>query len=631
MEESLKSNVSDPTIELMQSVYLDACMKCPAENVSDVRDLKTIRSRVKMEGISFLTITLPSFSKTFEKCLEKGFVDPTDFPGFRKSGAIPAFLRGMLGRLFDHETGRLYEEVPHAPVFVEAVRQVCLLFKKIELPCSALREREALENFTQVEHLNEVFTLDPPERDRFLYLSDLLWGSVLGDIHPSALIPRHGPGATAESISGNQKYDWRRWHERLEPYFPFLSYAYSVFAAGEDSFEKVTFVQPEQEQPVKVTLVPKTLKGPRVIAIEPVCNQYTQQAIQSALYARIEHSKLMHGRVNFTRQSINQRLALKASRTGRRTTIDLSDASDRVPFDLAIQMFRSNPDLQGAVEACRSTRAVLPNGRVIGPLKKFASMGSALCFPVEAMYFYTICVKALLDSKNLPYDMRHIRRACRRVYVYGDDIIVPTDQAGVVLDYLQRYNCKVNLGKTFKTGKFRESCGMDAYDGERVTPVYLRQTAPENKQQAGKLISWVATANLFYLKGYWRTASLMFCTCEKILGPLPYVSLESTALGRVSYLGYVSAHGWIRKTQTFSVKAWVPRAVYRSDRIDGYPALQKCLLSLERRSPTPRRSAFDILLDRQRGLVPESVDKKHLERTARRGAVTLKLRWVPAT
>jgi len=623
----LKSDVSD-LLEVLHAVYLDACSKCPAVS-PDLRDWKTIQSRVKGQGLSFLTITLPSFCKDFEKSLADGFISPTSFEYFRKTGSIPAFLQGLIGKLFDRETGRLHEEIPYAPTLVEAVRQICLLFKKVGLPCSHTRTQNAIENFVQVERDFQLSYTAGTDLSAFAAVSDVLWAPMLSNISDSDLVPKHGPGATAEHISGNGKYVWQYWYERLDQYFPFYDYAYSLsaFVDSEEVIKKVTFVQRDDESPVRVITVPKTLKSPRIIAIEPVCMQYAQQSIQSVLYERIESDRLVAGHVNFTDQSINQRLALLSSQDGRFATIDLNDASDRVPLSVVSLMFRSNPWLWDCIEACRSDSAKLPDGRLIGPLKKFASMGSALCFPVESMYFYTICVVALLRSRNLPINIHSIREVRKDVYVYGDDLIVPTTEAGTVLDHLQRFNCKVNNSKTFFSGKFRESCGVDAYDGVEVTPTYLRHLRPKNRQQARELISWVATANHFARRGYYRTASLMFCTCETILGPLPDVASDSSCLGRISFTGFHLPKRRVNgQIQAFEYLAWVPSTVYRSDEIDGYPALTKCLLRLENGNSGP---TTDTSLFRWSTTEVSSVDHRHLERTAQRGAVTLKRRWVP--
>ncbi|DAD51328.1 RNA-directed RNA polymerase [ssRNA phage Gephyllon.3_6] len=632
----MKSNVSDH-LEMMHAVYSDACIKCTAE-VSDLRDLETIRSRVEKEGFSFLTITLPNFCKDFERSLEIGYIDPSFFRGFPlirkngKSGAIPAFLQGMLGQLFNRETGRLNDETHDSPTVVESIRQVCLVFKKVEMPCTPERDNKAIASFIDVEHANSDFTAPEDSLPIFESVSYVLWADMLADLCLHKLVPKHGPGATAEHISGNGKYVWREWYERLEPYFPFFDNALSISAyEDKEALELVTFCTEEQERPVKVTLVPKTLKAPRIIAIEPVCMQYAQQAIRSFLYEKIESSVLTSGHVNFRDQTANQKLALISSKTGRYATIDLSDASDRVPWSMVKVMFASSPDFLGAVEACRSTGALLPDGRVIRPLHKFASMGSALCFPVESMYFYTLCVVALLRKRKLPVTRRNVIDVKDDIHVYGDDIIVPTNDADAVLSILQQYNCKVNLNKSFWTGKFRESCGVDAYMGLPVTPVYIRQMRPKNWLQAKEIISWVATANLFYRKGYWRTASLMFCTIESIVGSLPYVSERSPALGRISFMGYRSISKWNSDLFSWETKGLVPTPVYSCDNIDGYSALQKCLLLLEHRSPSMDEpvSAFEQGQGRQ-DIHVAAQDLKHLERSVRRGAVTLKRRGVPA-
>ena len=612
----MKSHESDQA-SLAICIYKDAVAKCVAVQ-SSLRDIKTLTSRVKDEGLSFLTITLPIFGKDFERSLADGQIDPTAFRGFRKSGAIPAFLQGMLGRVFNRITGRILSDEAIDISCIEGIRQVAYAFKKLEMDCTPKRVLSAMDSFAETEHVLTTAKVTGEALDDFVQVSNILW-SGLKDINVFDLIPRHGPGATVEGVSGNQKFQWQCWHERLEPYFPFLGTAHLVSSYGEKEFEDVTFVSSEMELPVKVTPVPKTLKGPRVIAIEPCCMQYAQQAVRRELYARIERMRFSAGHVNFTDQSINRNLAMMSSKDGRLATIDLSDASDRVLFDLAIRMFDCNPDLQDAIVACRSTRAKLPDGRIIGPLAKFASMGSALCFPVESMYFYTICVAALLREQNLPVTSRNCFIVSRDVYVYGDDIIIPSRWATSVVDHLQKYYCKVNMLKSYWNGKFRESCGMDAYDGVEVTPTYIRHGHPSSRRQASELVSWVKTANLFAKKGYYLTSSYMFNVCERYLGKLPEVSETSPALGRISSHPIASLR-YNRLIQAYEIRAWVASPIYRTDELGGYGALMKSLLNLRN-----RRESKNYILD-----PIEVVDSKNLERSARHGAVALKRRWVSA-
>jgi len=610
----MKSDESD-LLEVVRVIVIDGYAQCAA-NVSFKRDLKTIRSRVKDEGLSFLTITLPNFARDLEQALAVGRILPEHFRMFRKYRAIPVFLQGMLARIFDLETGRLYDEFNSAtdtPTFIGAIRQICLAFKKVEIGCTPAREAAAVVNFANIESSFSDFGLPTEDLAHFELVSSVLWGNMLHKLSCSMFTPRHGPGATADRISGNQKYIWRRWHSRLEPYFH-LDEAGVITSDVERELERVTIVPPEQEQPVRVTLVPKTLKGPRIIAIEPHCMQYAQQGIRDVLYDVIESDSRLSGKLNFTDQSINQSLAMSGSSDGQLATVDLSDASDRVPLSLAKIMFNSNPDLWDAINACRSTHAELPDGTVLGPLKKFASMGSALCFPIEAMYFYTICVMALLGEQDLPVNHKNVDLVSSLVHVYGDDIIIPSTSAATVLAYLQKYNCKINHNKTFYSGKFRESCGVDAYDGFEVTPTYLRYLPPKNRQQASHIISWCETANQFYLKGYWHTAQYMYNRIEQVIGVLPYVSPDSEALGRVSYMGFRTVQRWNSTLHRFEVKAWCPTPVYYTDELDDHAALWKSLSKLVSLSS----------LDEPR-------DRLHLKRSARHGVVAIKRRWVPIT
>jgi hypothetical protein len=610
-------------LEVTQAIYLDACASCLA-NVSDLRDLKTIRSRVKDEGVSFLTITLPQFARDFERSLANGQIDAMAFRNFRKVRGIPAFLSGILRHIFDLETGRIHDELPTdsdtVARLVDSVRQICLAFKKMELECTPARTYAAFEGFIAIEQSFDMFSLPEEELQYFDLVSSVLWDDMLGDLRLDMLFPRHGPGATAERISGNQKFIWQRWHERLELYFPFFGNAVPLGCALESGFEDVSFISQELEQPVRVTPVPKTLKAPRIIAIEPCCMQYVQQGIRNAIYRKIESFKLTKGHVNFADQTVNQELAMMSSHDGRFATIDLSDASDRVPHSLAMRMFRSNQDLRDLIDACRSTRAEMPDGRVIGPLRKFASMGSALCFPIEAMYFYTICVASQLRKHNLPVSRKNVFLISRGIYIYGDDIVVPTDDASTVLDDLQKYNCKVNTNKSFWTGKFRESCGVDAYDGRLVTPIYIITTPPENRQQAKELISWTETARSFFKKGYLRTSSLLFNRVEQHLGPLPELPDDSPGLGRIYSLGNSAfQRRWSAVLQRFEVKAWCPRPVIRTDSLVGYAALNKSLSVLEGK---PKELNFLDL---------PSTSGDSLASSALYGAVAINRRWVPAS
>lgn len=609
----MKSHVR-ALLDLASAIYKDGYAKSAA--LPNVRDLQTIRSRVELEGISFLTITLANFGSDFDKSLDQGCIDSSCFRAFKKAphGQIPAFLQGIVSLVFDFVTGGLVDEPNTAAI--EAVRQMSYCFKKITLDCTDSRVNNAYAEFKNCEQ--ELSTeLDPGDCDNFRNICHVLWYGFLSDqeIDWKSIIPKHGPGATEERYTSNEKYSNLKWHKRLEQYFPLLDFAFpNIGWQSREEFEKSSLIPEEDEQPVRVIHVPKTLKAPRIIAIEPCVMQYAQQALSRLIIDKLGRFYLTSGHINFDNQEINRNIALTSSGDGQYCTIDLSSASDRVPLSLVKVMLADSPLLLEMILACRSTRARLPSGDIIS-LKKFASMGSALCFPIESMYFYTICVDALLRERGLPSTPKNILLVSRDVFVYGDDIIVPTDSAAAVVTNLQKYYCKVGLRKSFWTGKFRESCGMDAYGGEEVTPTYLRRLVPDKGQRSPEsMISFVKTSNSFYKKGYWSASSILKTWVEGRIGKLPIVSESSAGLGLVSYMRGVTTTKWDNQYHCPKLWAWVASPVYRTDELDGHGALMKYFLNSQQ--------------DEKNILKPKIVDKKHLHRSARHGAVTLKRRWI---
>lgn len=390
----MKSHEQD-LLTVCRCILLDAAAKCATEKASVLRDFETIRSRTEHEGISFFMITLPSFGQEFERCLDQKEVTSSSFVGWQKNQCLPSFLRGFTKLVFDAGTGGLHVHPDIAAI--EGIRQIAYSFKKLLLPCSPKREKETLSGYIEVEQFLKA-SMYPRDADLFLKISDLLWGSVFANFQISECIPKHGPGQTAEGINGNRKYLQRVWYERLEPFFPICDYLlvnYNQLESSDFGLDSFSVVQEEQETPVKVSFVPKTFKGPRIIAMEPVCFQYAQQGISRVLVNTLESHWLTSGHINFTDQSINQRLAITASHDGLSATLDLSSASDRVPATLVGQMLNVYPDLRDAIFACRSKAAQIPGGEVIA-LSKFASMGSALCWKnSNFLFLLETCIKFL--------------------------------------------------------------------------------------------------------------------------------------------------------------------------------------------------------------------------------------------
>jgi len=601
--------------DLLEDLLADASEKSGADLD---RDVNTLRSRVKHEGESFITLTLPAFCKDFERSLADGRVGPQAFPSFKKvRSGIPAFLQGLLSGVFDQQGNLL--ETPSVDC-IRLIRQICLFGKKINRPCTRARILDATEKYLQCD--DEVVA--PQESQLLRYyrrVADIIVSDL--DLDLEGLIPRHGPGATQEHISGNQKWRFTSWSRRLED----VGFTRQLFARAvqsdenlEDGFVEPRLVDPEDEPPVRVVFVPKTQKTPRVIAVEPVCMQYAQQGLKDVLVGALEKGVFTCGHLNFRDQSVNQNLAVTASLDGYFATLDMAEASDRVGLRHVEILFAHNPAFLAWVMAARSARAELPTGEVT-LLKKFASMGSALCFPVEALVFYTSIIASRLLRQGTFPTRRSVLSLGRSVYVFGDDLIVPADEAPAICADLESLGFKVNRNKSFWTGKFRESCGSDCYAGEQVTPVYLRHDPPRDRKDATAFVSSVATVNQLSQAGYLRAAASLKDEVERRVGfKLPTVPENSAAIGWHFHSEVVPPRRWNKYLQRAEVLCWVPVTPKQPDPLSGDAALAKAF-RLIKGSPRTLRE-FQAL---------SPIDSEHLDVSPRRYALTLKRRWVPTT
>lgn len=498
------------------------------------RDWETVTRRLKTEGLSFLTITLPNFAHDFEQCLGTGSISTSDFLGFKRSrtsGHLPVFLQGFVGLVFDRSSGKLLDEPLAEAIY--CVRQFCLFYSKIELDVSPKRERKALLGYVECE--KEMFHAEAHDERDYNPLRPVftaLFGDILSRLDrmvydlDDRIVPKHGAGSTADSLGSNERWELRTWTSRLESIFPawYMCVPNEKWAAEALAYRK-PLLEPGAEPPVKVITVPKTMKAPRIIAMEPAHMQYVQQALRQLFYAEIERDSVTKHLIHFTDQVPNQELARLGSIDGSLATLDLSEASDRVSNVLVLNLFEQWPHLSAAIQASRTTRARVQGHGVI-PLTKFASMGSALTFPIEAMVFLTVTIYSILEGKKLSFS--EIREAATKlghgmVAVYGDDIICPVEHVLAVRSNLELFGFKVNSHKSFWNGKFRESCGKEYYNGQDVSIVKWRRALPHSRLHTHELVSMVASRNLLYAFGLWQATRWVDKEIHALIGPLPLV------------------------------------------------------------------------------------------------------------
>jgi hypothetical protein len=604
---------------------------------SAIRDKKLVVDRTEHEGLSFLAITLADFGKAFEKTLDQGLVAAWECSSFETNAltGLPAFLQGFLRRVFNPSSGALLDNPDIEAIY--AVRQLTLMFSKIALPTDPRlggrnlvvtpdRRRRAMSEYVQCEQDVKAADaiLDPLYREDFKRMSAMLFGDMFAkvdrDVHWNRIVPKHGPGAVADYFSQNEKWNQSTWPARLERVFPFDSHCIVNGRYSLSRQRRLDILEPGSETPVRVITVPKTLKTPRIIAIEPVAMQYMQQGLDRAFRSAIREDWFLSKVIGFDDQEPNRQMARSGSLSGDLATLDLSEASDRVSNQHVLAMLEDWPLLLEAVQATRSRKADVP-GQGVQRLAKFASMGSALCFPMEAMVFLTVIFLGIERELSAPLSRGTlIRRFHEQVRVYGDDLIVPRDYVLSVVEALSVFGHKVNFGKSFWIGRYRESCGREYYDGQDVSIVKVREVLPTRRQDANAVVAAVSLRNRLYWAGLWKSAAFMDDVLEKILHKenYPNVAPTSALLGRESVLGYQfhtldpNNHGPI--TKGYYVVAKAPQDV-----LEGAGALLKCLI----------RKEGDI--GRSPGFIPPAkvdspkVDDEHLERTGRPERVSIKL------
>lgn len=204
-----------------------------------------------------------------------------------------------------------------------------------------------------------------------------------------------------------------------------------------------------------VTTVPKNAKTHRVIAMEPRGNGFLQKGVGAYLRRRLKSVG-----VDLDDQQPNQSGARRAYSEGL-ATLDLRAASDTVSLELVYELLPV--DWAIYLDELRSRYSILPNGSML-KLEKFSSMGNGFTFELESLIFWAICSSCIEQSSGR-----------EELLVYGDDLVVPREDAPLIIDVLGYVGFATNRDKSFVDGNFFESCGKHFFKGVEVTPVYQKE------------------------------------------------------------------------------------------------------------------------------------------------------------
>jgi hypothetical protein len=552
-------------IGLYTAILKDCSVYLPMNRVDWDRDLVSLTRHFAKRGQHLFTVDLPALGKHLDASLDEGRLLLWEAPLSRRrfpSGHVPRLFWALWSRLFDDESGCLKADID--PNIVFFLRTLLCVGKKLKVECPPGRLFETTKEFYDVDAQLPVpsdiwdgvrdlanpdsnplrdKSLDELEPDFLFTWKDEQDKCVLGSIQQAAdrtagLLGifnaeehrfRHGPGAVSDLRTGEYKYDFPNWGPRLEEVFPWIDWG-TTPAGLMDQLQSDGAGVDSTEPSSRLIAVPKTQRGPRLIASEPTSHQWVQQCIRDFLYDRVAHTPLGES-IDFHSQRPSQEFALRASHSGLFCTMDLSSASDRLSCWVVERMFRRNLPLVRAFSAVR-TRFI--ENRIdkktpdLYKVRKFSTMGSALTFPVQSLVFLNVILGV---GKYLePYTSWGSLH--RQVRVFGDDLIFPSAWKPLVERALTRLSFKVNLTKTFSKGNFRESCGMDAFRGNDVTPFYI--SLPDQEAGLQAEVSHIAVCNNAFLKGLWQTAD-WYRSSINAVAEAAVVNVSSGAYGLKTY------------------------------------------------------------------------------------------------
>lgn len=402
--------------------------------------------------------------------------------------------------------------------------------------------------------------------DTFDVLDPVIFSGYLEE-HGMGIGFKHGPGAVAERLKNWEKSQFPNWPRKLQGTFPFELCGTTALS----DLERPS----NHEVASRLICVPKTAKGPRLIAAEPTSHQWCQQLVLRFLF---DQCRKYFGTsfIDFKDQSKSGDLVLSASLKRDLATVDLSDASDRLTCWTVERMFRCNPSILTALHAARTRYLRDEVSEMTGflLLRKFASQGTATTFPVMSLVMLFIALGcSIQDDERVTWST--IRKYRSQVRVFGDDIIIPAHGYARLVRAMTLLQLKVNVAKSYANGHFRESCGVDGYLGYDVTPVKPKTLVADSPAACQAVVD---NSNNLFLKGYWNASTACFDLLParlrrgiRIVGPT-----AAGFRGLASYSGSDERHlikRWNSRLHRYEVRVWTLSIRTQERPRNGLPAL----------------------------------------------------------
>lgn len=453
----MKIGTEKSLIPTFYTSFLEFAHLCEFSYEHWKEDLSYILNRYEKEGNRFVSQTLPLLGRAVEYSLIS--LNKLEVPkGFGLIGSfrLPKLFGSILKYGFDQQGWPLYDirdkgnqlaEQFGFPLYV--VLQSCLAFSKVQdVECLEKPDDAIAKAITRFRNKPNI-RCDGKILGRASRLIHNIFYDDEARLHPSLTqweeIPfgRHGPGAVCGRERGSQKWSFEAVDGLPLDLFSWRS--------GILSFDKKGYGYS------RITTVPKDFTKLRTIAIESKEMQFGQQGLMHVLYDILSSHSLTRRAISFKDQSKNCSLA----RDYDFSTIDLKDASDMVSKDLCrILLGKKLFSLLSRF----SSRGLLHKGEVVH-LNCMATMGSAICFPIETLVFWALA-RASCESVGIAPNIR----------VFGDDIIVPRGAFGITIRTLEQCGFTPNLRKSCDQTLIRESCGSYYWAGVDIRTVKFDST-----------------------------------------------------------------------------------------------------------------------------------------------------------
>lgn len=412
--------------------------------------------------------------------------------------------------------------------FIGYLRQVLVFCYKVEFEPTNEQQEAAEMQFLETEETVGIWNswFKTKHYDPMFHTARSIFNKVIYRVDWQNIVPSHGPGAVYPPCLPQEKSNFCTLYSNIEKFY--ASDIYFGMPGLQDPSTLKDYLSKHSSYAVSEDIiaalysVPKDSRGPRLICVHPKESIWIQQGQRRQFENAISSDPVVSKSIALNDQTVNGRKALDASVDRSYTTIDLKEASDRIGSALIEYLLGASYDV---VSCARATHVKV--GKRVHKLEKWAPMGNCLTFPMQSLVFYSLVRAGIRVSYGID---------CTDIYVFGDDIIVPSKYYAGALRGLLPAGLVPNVSKTFRHGFFRESCGVDAFHGVDITPHRLKKHDSSTYSGA---VSLCTLAKNMRMDGFQFCSSFLYSEVAKRYGTLHLCNNPDTQ-GIFEYVSTVS-------------------------------------------------------------------------------------------